>query len=85
MFSRPESRRRAPASGGLPRNPLSKRYLRYWRRRWARDGQRGATMLETVLLLAAVVLPSYAIIQLGLRALFGHYQLVTTLNGLPLP
>lgn len=42
-------------------------------------------MLEWVLLLAAVALPSYFIIQTGLAILFAHYRLVTTINGLPLP
>lgn len=61
------------------------RGLRGLRRRLRRDGERGATMLEWVLLLAAIVLPSYVIIQLGLRLLFAHYQMVTTINGLPFP
>ena len=42
-------------------------------------------MLEWTLLLAAIALPSYLIILLGLKVLFAHYQLVTTLNGLPFP
>ena len=47
--------------------------------------QRGATSLEWTLLLAAIALPSYFIIQLALEALAGHYQLVTTVNSLPFP
>ena len=71
-------------------NPLPRvrRRLRHCWRRWTaplRGGERGATMLEWVLLLAAVALPSYFIIQLGLQTVFGHYQLVTTINGLPFP
>ncbi|MEM7624875.1 MAG: hypothetical protein AAF333_04525 [Planctomycetota bacterium] len=42
-------------------------------------------MLEWVLLLAAIALPSYVIIRLGLDLLYTHYRLVTTLNGLPFP
>lgn len=42
-------------------------------------------MLEWTLLLGAVAIPAYFIIQLGLETLFAHYRLVTTLNGLPLP
>lgn len=42
-------------------------------------------MLEWLLLLAVVALPSYFIIQLALATLFAHYRLVTTINGLPLP
>ena len=47
--------------------------------------RRGATMLETVLLLAAVAIPSYLIIQLALRALLGFYHMMTTLIELPFP
>lgn len=47
--------------------------------------QRGATTLEWALLLAAIALPSYAIIRLALAALIGHYQMITMLNGLPFP
>ena len=46
---------------------------------------RGATMLEWCLLLAAVVLPAWVIIRLGLQTLAGHYGLVTTLNQMPFP
>ncbi len=46
---------------------------------------RGATMLEWVLLLAAIALPSYFIMQLALAALVGHYRMVTTINSLPFP
>ena len=56
----------------------SKRLLR-------RLDQRGATTLEWTLLLAAVALPSYYVIRLALRALAGHYQMMTTINALPFP
>jgi Flp pilus assembly pilin Flp len=45
----------------------------------------GATTLEYVLLLAAIALPSYVIVQMGLATLFGHYRMITTINGLPFP
>lgn len=61
------------------------RTVRILRRRWRRDGERGATTLEWLLLVAAIALPSYAIIRLGLELLYAHYQLITTLNGLPFP
>lgn len=48
-------------------------------------GDRGATTLEFALLLAAVVLPSYAIIRLGLQLVAEHFRLIATLNALPTP
>jgi len=53
-------------------------------RRLHRD-QRGATALEWTLLLGAIALPSYFIIRMGVLILIAHYQMVTTLNSLPLP
>lgn len=46
---------------------------------------RGATMLEWCLLLAAVVIPAWIIIRLGLATLAGHYGMVTTINQMPFP
>ena len=46
---------------------------------------RGATMLEWCLLLAAVVIPAWVIIRMGLDTLAGHYGLVTTINQMPFP
>ena len=46
---------------------------------------RGATMLEWCLLLAAVVLPAWVIIRMGLNTLAAHYGLVTTMNQMPFP
>ncbi len=46
---------------------------------------RGATMLEWCLLLAAVVIPAWIIIRIGLATLAGHYGLVTTINQMPFP
>jgi hypothetical protein len=53
----------------------------------ARPGRRatGATMLETMLLLAAIAIPSYVIIRLALRALLGFYHMMVTLIELPFP
>lgn len=45
----------------------------------------GATTLEWALLLAVIVIPSYFIFRLAFWTLLGHYQMITTLNGLPLP
>ncbi len=64
------------------------RRVRFVGRRFARSlrgHDRGATTLEWALLLAAIALPSYFIIRLGLALLFTHYRLVTTINGLPFP
>jgi hypothetical protein len=47
--------------------------------------QRGATMLEWTLLLAAIALPSWFIIKMTLSALAGYYRMMTTINGLPFP
>ena len=47
--------------------------------------ERAATSLEWALLLAAIVLPGYAIIRLALAALTGHYEMMTTINALPFP
>jgi Flp pilus assembly pilin Flp len=53
-------------------------------RRLHRD-RRGATMLEWALLLAAIAIPSYLIILVGMATLRGHYQLIITLHELPFP
>lgn len=42
-------------------------------------------MLEWCLLLAAVVIPVWVIIRIGLATLAGHYGLVTTINQMPFP
>lgn len=42
-------------------------------------------MLEWVLLLAVIGLPSFFIINVALNALIGNYQMMTTLNALPFP
>ena len=46
---------------------------------------RGATALEWTLLLGAIALPSYVVIQLGVSLLVVHYTMLTTLNGMPMP
>jgi hypothetical protein len=48
-------------------------------------GDSGATTLETALLLAAIALPSYVILQACLGMLVDHYRMTTTLLALPLP
>jgi Flp pilus assembly pilin Flp len=45
----------------------------------------GATTLEWALLLAAVVLPSYFILQTALATVVEYYRMMTTLNALPFP
>ncbi|MEM6551352.1 MAG: hypothetical protein AAF750_04405 [Planctomycetota bacterium] len=45
----------------------------------------GSTGLEFALLLAAIALPGYFIIRLGLETLHGHYRMITELNALPIP
>ncbi len=47
--------------------------------------QRGQTMLETTLLLAVIAIPSYLVVRMGVETLIAHYEMVTTLNGLPFP
>lgn len=47
--------------------------------------QRGANSIEWALLLGAIAIPSYFIIQAALNALVLHYQMITTLNALPFP
>jgi len=49
------------------------------------EDETGATTLEWALLLGAVVLPSFIIIQRLLDTLVSYYGLMTTLNGMPLP
>lgn len=53
------------------------------RRLWA--DERGGTTLEWCLVLAAVVIPSWYVIQLAITSLVGHYQMMTFLNSLPFP
>ncbi|MDD4891197.1 MAG: hypothetical protein PHU85_14845 [Phycisphaerae bacterium] len=45
----------------------------------------GASMLEFTLLLAAIGIPMYVIIRIGLAVLIGQYQMTTFLNGWPFP
>lgn len=55
-----------------------------WLDRFDEDDS-GATALEWTLLLAAIALPSYFIIRLGLDLLIAHYELIVTINELPVP
>lgn len=59
------------------------RTLQQTLRRWRDD--RGATGLEFCLLLAAVVLPSMALIRVALSVLAEHYEMLVTLNAMPMP
>lgn len=54
-------------------------------RRHAARARRGASALETVLLLAAIGIPLMGCVFLGIRILSGHYGMVTALNALPFP
>ena len=45
----------------------------------------GATTLEWALLLAAIVLPSYKILNTLLNILTEYYRMVTFINSLPFP
>ena len=47
--------------------------------------RRGATSLERVLLIGAIVLPGYVIVRIGLDTLMGHYGLLQSLTALPFP
>lgn len=47
--------------------------------------QRGATALETVLLLGVIGVPSWFLLMLLLNILTGHYRMMTTINSLPFP
>lgn len=46
---------------------------------------RGATSLEWALLLAAVAVPAYWLMAMGIDLMIGYYQMMTTLNALPFP
>jgi Flp pilus assembly pilin Flp len=48
-------------------------------------GRSGAAAFEWVLLLVAIAIPAYYIIVLALDLLTAHYEMITTLNGLPFP
>ncbi|MEM1445943.1 MAG: hypothetical protein AAGF84_07810 [Planctomycetota bacterium] len=61
------------------------RLVRYRQAVQRMAGDRGATSLEFALLLAAIVLPSYVTIRLGLQLVAEHFRLIATLNALPLP
>jgi len=47
--------------------------------------EQGATMLEWVLLLGFIAIPSFLILRLGMEALLGHFDLLLTINALPFP
>lgn len=66
---------------------LNRRTRTTWKQILARilREERGATTLEWVLLLAAIGIPTLAIIIYGLITLAAHYGLVTTFNQMPFP
>ncbi len=57
--------------------------LALWLRR-CKD-QQGATMLEWVLLLGFIAIPSFLIIWLGMETLLGHFDMLLTINAMPFP
>lgn len=59
--------------------------LRRRLRRRLRHDEEASMTLEWAMLLAVIGLPSYAIINLALEALVGHYQMMTMVNSLPFP
>jgi Flp pilus assembly pilin Flp len=67
----------------MDRSNLKTRLIRALRQ--LAQNQHGGTTLEWALLLAVVAIPSYFIIQILLSTLVAHYQMITTLNGLPFP
>lgn len=56
-----------------------------WAYRQVLCDERGATTFEWTLLLAVIAIPSLAIIMLALDVLIAYYQMVVTMNGLPVP
>jgi len=49
------------------------------------EDEGGATMLEYVLLVAVIALPSFFLIKLSLEFLTDYYQMQTMINSLPFP
>jgi len=47
--------------------------------------QQGATMLEWVLLLGFIAIPSFLIMRVGMETLLGHFDLILTINAMPFP
>ncbi len=48
-------------------------------------GRSGAAAFEWVLLLVAIAIPMFYVIVMALDLLTAHYEMITTLNGLPFP
>jgi hypothetical protein len=46
---------------------------------------RGASMMETVLLVGAIAIPSMYIMKMALDTLVEHYRMITLVNSLPFP
>ena len=49
------------------------------------EDEGGATMLEYVLLVAVIALPSFFLIKMCLEFLTDYYQMQTMINSLPFP
>lgn len=49
------------------------------------DDDRGATALEWALLLVVIAVPAYYVFKLAMAIMVEHYQMIATLNALPLP
>jgi Flp pilus assembly pilin Flp len=56
-----------------------------WLRRRVLADESGATTFEWTLLLAAIAIPSLAIIIMCLDILMAYYEMMTTMNALPFP
>jgi Flp pilus assembly pilin Flp len=65
------------------RQRLRQKWLAFYRR--VVCDETGATTFEWTLLLAAIAIPSLAIIRLALDVLIAYYSMMTTMNALPLP
>ncbi len=62
----------------------ARRAVRRLRRRLGR-GDAGTTTLEWALLLAAIGIPSFAIMMIALNILVEHYRMLSQINSLPFP
>lgn len=50
---------------------------------WADES--GASLVEFALIVAAIAVPMYLVIRVGLATMAGHYAMTTFLNGWPFP
>ena len=54
-------------------------------RRRRAGGQAGTTTLEWALLLAAIGIPSFALMMIALNIIVAHYRMLSLINSLPFP